>query len=180
MRQYVECSLWTVVTGEMVVVLGVPNSRSARGYHGGLRVFSAWQSQEISQRDQPNCMFQPVTQTFGLVSRPIRRLLASHPTLAARFPTVIDFPGYTAVELAAIFGTLAGQAGFALTPGAASQTSTALAGAEDGHGNGKRLAVRLLDQATASHARRVAAASPAQDRPRWARSAPHIRIPGPP
>ena len=52
---------------------------------------------------------------------PLRDLLRASPPLAARFPAVIDFPGYTAGQLAAIFATLAGEAGFTLTPDAASQ-----------------------------------------------------------
>jgi hypothetical protein len=36
---------------------------------------------------------------------PLRDLLRASPPLAARFPAVIDFPGYTAGQLAAIFAT---------------------------------------------------------------------------
>jgi len=36
---------------------------------------------------------------------PLRDLLRASPALAARFPAVIDFPGYTAMQLAAIFAT---------------------------------------------------------------------------
>jgi hypothetical protein len=83
---------------------------------------------------------------------PLHDLLRANPALAARFPAVIDFPGYTASQLAAIFATLAGEAGFTLTPGAARKAATVLAQAEPGNA---RLAVRLLDQATASQARRI-------------------------
>ena len=63
--------------------------------------------------------------------------------LAARLPVVIDFPGYTAGQLAAIFATLAGEAGFTLTPDAARKAATVLAQAEAGHGSGNaRLARR--------------------------------------
>ena len=48
---------------------------------------------------------------------PLRGMLAASPALAARFPAVIDFPGYTAAQLAGIFAILAGEAGFTLTPG---------------------------------------------------------------
>jgi hypothetical protein len=47
---------------------------------------------------------------------PLRDLLRASPPLAARFPAVIGFPGHTAGQLAAIFATLAGEAGFTLTP----------------------------------------------------------------
>jgi hypothetical protein len=95
---------------------------------------------------------------------PVHGLLAASPALAARFPAVINFPGYTAAQLAAIFATLAGEAGFALTVDAASKAATVLAGAEARHSTGSaRLAVRLLDQATASQARRVTDAAASQD-----------------
>jgi hypothetical protein len=42
---------------------------------------------------------------------PLRDLLRASRALAARFPAVIDFPGYTAGQLAAIFATLTGEAG---------------------------------------------------------------------
>jgi hypothetical protein len=85
---------------------------------------------------------------------PLRGMLADNPALAARFPAVITFPGYTALQLAAIFAALAGEAGFTLTPDAARKAAAVLA--EVGHGVGNaRLAVRLLDAATASQARRI-------------------------
>jgi hypothetical protein len=97
---------------------------------------------------------------------PLRDLLRASPPLAARFPAVIDFPGYTAGQLAAIFATLAGEAGFTLTPDAARQAAAVLAQAGGDHGPGSaRLAARLLDQATASQARRVTAAGRAAIRP---------------
>jgi AAA lid domain len=96
---------------------------------------------------------------------PLRDLLRASPPLAARFPAVIDFPGYTAAQLAAIFAALAGEAGFTLTPGAARQAAAVLARAEGGHGPGSaRLAARLLDQAAASQARRVTAGAQPPDR----------------
>jgi len=95
---------------------------------------------------------------------PLRSLLRASPPLAARFPAVIDFPGYTAAHLTAIFATLAGEAGFTLTPDAASKAAAVLAHAEGDHGPGNaRLAARLLDQATASQARRVTAAAQTPD-----------------
>lgn len=38
--------------------------------------------------------------------------LAATPPLAARFPAVIDFPGYTPAQLAGGLAALAGEAGF--------------------------------------------------------------------
>ena len=95
---------------------------------------------------------------------PLRDLLRASPALAARFPAVIDFPGYTPGQLAAILATLAGEAGFTLTPDAARKAATVLARAEADHATGNaRLAVRLLDQATATQARRVTTASQPPD-----------------
>ena len=91
---------------------------------------------------------------------PLRRLLVGSPPLAARFSAVTGFPGYTPAQLAAIFASLAVEAGFALTPAAASTAATVLARA-GGHSRGSaRLAVRLLDQATADQARRITAPHP--------------------
>jgi len=91
---------------------------------------------------------------------PLDKLLAGNPSLAARFRAVIHFPGYTAEQLAAIFAALADEAGLRLTPAAGRKAATALAKAESDHGSGNaRLAVRLLNQATEAHARRVAAAT---------------------
>ncbi len=94
---------------------------------------------------------------------PLHGLLRASPALAARFPAVIDFPCYTAGQLAAIFATLAREAGFTLAPGAAAKAATVVAQAEGGDGSGNaRLAVRLMDQATARQARRImTSASPA-------------------
>jgi ATPase family associated with various cellular activities (AAA)/AAA lid domain len=85
---------------------------------------------------------------------PLRGMLDANPALAARFPAVISFPGYTAVQLAAIFAALAGEAGFTLTPDAVRKAATVLAEASHGAGNA-RLAVQLLDHATVSQARRI-------------------------
>jgi hypothetical protein len=94
----------------------------------------------------------------------LRGMLAVSPALAARFPAVIDFPGYTTGQLAGIFATLAGEAGFTLTPAAARKAAAVLAQAEGGHGSGNaRLAVQLLDQVTASQARRITTASGSPD-----------------
>jgi len=96
-------------------------------------------------------------------------MLRASPALAARFPAVINFPGYTAAQLAAIFAALASEAGFTLTPGAPCKAAAVLA--EVGHGAGNaRLAVRLLDHAAVSQARRVTPSSSPPIRPRLAPS----------
>lgn len=89
----------------------------------------------------------------------LRSLLRARPALASRFPATVDFPGYTAGQLAEIFATLAGEAGFILSPAAARAASCVLGQAHgDGAGGSARLSVRLLDQATASQARRITTA----------------------
>lgn len=90
---------------------------------------------------------------------PLGNLLGATPALASRFPATVDFPGYTAGQLGAIFATLAGEAGFTLTPAAARKASSVLAQANGNRAGGSaRLAVRLLDEATASQARRITTA----------------------
>jgi SpoVK/Ycf46/Vps4 family AAA+-type ATPase len=92
---------------------------------------------------------------------PLRSLLDSSPPLAARFRAFADFPGFTPGELTAIFAALAEEAGLTLTPAARSKAAGVLAQAEGARGSGNaRLAVRLLNQATAAQALRVAAAAP--------------------
>ena len=91
---------------------------------------------------------------------PLYALLAASPALAARFPAIIDFPGYTPAQLAAIVTALASEAGLRLTPGAQRKAAAVPAEAEQRHATGNaRLAVRLLNQATTSQGRRVIAAS---------------------
>ena len=110
---------------------------------------------------------------------PLRDLLRASPPLAARFPAVIDFPGYTAGQLAAIFATLAGEAGFTLTADAARKATAVIAQAEGDHGPGNaRLAVRLLDQVTASQARRVTTAVAQEPDPRTLSTIRAADIPG--
>jgi hypothetical protein len=97
---------------------------------------------------------------------PLRALLHANPPLAARFFAVIDFPGYTSGQLAAIVVVLADEAGLMLTTAARSKAAAVLARAWDGPGSGNaRLAVGLLNQATAAQARRVAAGSSRGQRP---------------
>ena len=95
---------------------------------------------------------------------PLRDLLRTSPPLSARFPAIIDFPGYTPAQLAAVFTTVATEAGFTVTPAAISKAATVLARTEVGQVSGNaRHAVRLLSQAAASHAHRIHTASQPQD-----------------
>lgn len=87
----------------------------------------------------------------------LRLFLDTSPVLASRFPAIIEFPGYIATELAGIFAVLAGEAGFTLTSAAERKAATVLGQVNSGRGSA-RLAVRLLQRATANQARRVAAA----------------------
>jgi hypothetical protein len=91
-------------------------------------------------------------------AEPLGRLLHGIPPLAARFRAVIDFPGFTPRQLSAIFVTLADDAGLRLTTAARAKAAAVLAQAESDHVPGSaRLAVGLLNQATAAQARRLAA-----------------------
>ena len=91
---------------------------------------------------------------------PLHALLAASPALAARFPAIINFPGYTPAQLAVIVAELASEAGLCLTPDAQRKAAAVLADAEKRHTTGNaRLAVRLLNQATTSQGRRIIAAS---------------------
>jgi hypothetical protein len=47
---------------------------------------------------------------------PLRDMLHAAPALAARFPAVIDFPGYTPAQLTTILQALAAEAGLTLPP----------------------------------------------------------------
>ena len=90
----------------------------------------------------------------------LHALLAANPALAARFPAVIDFPGYTPAQLAEIVTQLASESGLCLTSDAQRKAAAVLAEAEKRYATGNaRLAVRLLNQATTSQGRRVTAAS---------------------
>ena len=93
---------------------------------------------------------------------PLRRWLDGHPQLADRFLAVIDFPGYTPAQLTAVLGHLADEAGLRLTTGARQKAAAVMEQAEheDRTGNA-RLAVRLLNEARAAQAHRVARGSPA-------------------
>lgn len=83
-------------------------------------------------------------------------MLHASPALAARFPAIIDFPGYTPAQLTVILHALAAEAGLTFTPDAATKAAAVLAAAENGQTTGNaRLAVQLLTQATTNQALRV-------------------------
>ena len=93
---------------------------------------------------------------------PLHKWLHGHPQLAARFLAVIDFPRYTPVQLTAVFGQLADEAGLRLTVGARQKSAAVIEQAEREGGSGNaRLAVRLLNEARAAQAHRVARGSAA-------------------
>jgi AAA lid domain-containing protein/ATPase family protein associated with various cellular activities (AAA) len=95
---------------------------------------------------------------------PLRKLLYAAPPLAARFSAVIEFPGYTPVQLTSILNALAADAGLALTAEAERKAAGLLAQAEADHPSGNaRLAVRLLNQIIAAQARRVTASPQPQN-----------------
>lgn len=95
---------------------------------------------------------------------PLRDMLAAAPALAARFPAVIDFPGYTPAQLTAVFAALAGEAGFTPTPDALTKAAAVLARAEADRASGNaRLAVQLLNHAATAQARRITAAPQPSD-----------------
>ena len=62
---------------------------------------------------------------------PLRDMLHAAPALAARFPAIIDFPGYTPAQLTTILQALATEAGLTLTPDAARKAAAVLADAEN-------------------------------------------------
>jgi hypothetical protein len=154
-----------------------------------------WQALPDRGRHVLRCVYQQLTEARKLrrdeelavilsgQAGPLRDLLRASPALAARFPAVIDFPGYTAGQLAAIFAALAGEAGFTLTPEATRKAAAVLADADHGAGNA-RLAVRLLDHAAASQARRITTGPQPRDSATLstidAADLPeHVRAPGP-
>lgn len=93
---------------------------------------------------------------------PLAKWLDGHPQLAARFLAVIDFPGYTPAQLGEVFGHLADEAGLRLTVGARQKSAAVLEQAErEARSGNARLAVRLLNEARAAQAQRVARGSSA-------------------
>lgn len=145
---------------------------AARLVPGGVLMITnahAWYDQPDHGQQMFRCLYQLLNQVRDRVREdlvmilagyagPLREMTRTNPALAARFPVVIDFPGYTGDQLAAIFATLSEEAGFTLPPPAARKAAAVLVQAESRHKTGSaRLAVRLLDQAVTSQARRITA-----------------------
>jgi hypothetical protein len=77
------------------------------------------------------------------------------PVLASRFPAIIDFPGYTATELAGIFAVLAGEAGFTLTSAAERKAATVLGQVNSGRAAGWLRPGHLVQHGAADHPQRL-------------------------
>lgn len=159
------------LTGTTLQETGTLVAEATRRASGDLLMINdahAWYRLPDRGQHLLRCLYKELTDSSRLAvilagrEGPLRDTLLANPALAARFPAVIDFPGYTAVQLAAIFATLAGEAGFTLTREAARKAATVLAEADHGAGNA-RLAVRLLDHVTASQARRITAGPQPRD-----------------
>jgi hypothetical protein len=143
------------VTGNLVMITGV----------------HAWHDLPDHGQHVLRCLYQLLTESRKfhgdqlaviLSGQPdsLRAMLDASPELAARFPAVIAFPGYTPAQLTAILQALAAEAGLTLTPDAVRKAVTVLADAENGHATGNaRFAVQLLTQATTSQAHRVTSGS---------------------
>jgi hypothetical protein len=139
----------TDLTGTTLQETGTLVAEAARRASGDLLMINdahVWYELPDRGRHLLRCLYKELTDSGRLAvilagqQGPLRDMLHASPALAARFPAVIDFPGYTAVQLAAIFAALAGEAGFALTPDAARKAAAVLAEADHGAGNA-RLAV---------------------------------------
>jgi hypothetical protein len=161
---------------ETAILMREAFNRAAAGGMLMINGAHAWSALPDGGQQALRCLYQELTRSrdgdrdalaviLAGQAGPLRSLMHASPPLAARFPAVIDFPSYTTRQLAAILATLAREAGFTLAPVAAARAATVLADAEGHHGPGNaRLAVRLLDQATASQARRImTAAFPPRD-----------------
>ena len=181
------------LAGATLQETGTLVAEAARRASGDLLMINdadAWYRLPDRGRHLLCCLYKELTDSGRLAvilagqQGPLREMLLASPALAARFPAVIDFPGYTAAQLAAVFATLAGEAGFTLTPDAARKAAAVLAEADRGAGNA-RLAVQLLDAVTVSQAHRVTTAPPPRDPATLstidAADIPeHVHAPGPP
>ncbi len=90
---------------------------------------------------------------------PMQRLLDSNPGLRSRFPTILQFPAYTADELAQIFRQMIGKYDYVLSPAADSHLvevcARMIAGAGPNFGNAREVR-NLFEDAVAAHAQRAA------------------------
>jgi hypothetical protein len=90
---------------------------------------------------------------------PMQRMLDSNPGLRSRFPTILQFPAYTAAELAEIFRRTAATYDYALSPAAETRLidvcAAMIVGAGPSFGNAREVR-NLFEDAIASHAQRAA------------------------
>jgi SpoVK/Ycf46/Vps4 family AAA+-type ATPase len=88
--------------------------------------------------------------------REMERFLAVNPGVAARFPTVLEFPDYSDDELVAIFEFMAAEAGFTLDVGVLDLARTLLRATPRGPSFGNaRLMRNLLERSIARQAQRI-------------------------
>jgi hypothetical protein len=133
---------------------------------GGLLLITdahTYADQQFRDHQVLRCLLDPLTQfrddlvviLAGQLAQ-LHALLRASPALAARFPAIIDFPGYTPRHLAAIFATLAAEAGFTLSAPTAEKATAVLEAAHRGSATGSaRLAIKLLDQSVVRQALRI-------------------------
>jgi SpoVK/Ycf46/Vps4 family AAA+-type ATPase len=89
-------------------------------------------------------------------AREMTRFLAFNPGVAARFPTVLEFPDYSDDELVAIFEFMAAEAGFTLDTGVLDAVRRLLRAAPRGPSFGNaRLMRNLLERSIARQAQRI-------------------------
>jgi hypothetical protein len=113
------------LTGTTLQETGTLVAEATRRASGDLLMINdahAWYRLPDRGQHLLRCLYKELTDSSRLAvilagrEGPLRDMLHANPALAARFPAVIDFPGYTAGQLTAIFATLASEAGFTLTP----------------------------------------------------------------
>jgi hypothetical protein len=129
-------------TGDLLLITGAHTWHDLPG-HGQHLLSCLYQLMTPAHRDHEH---HPDELAIIMSGRkdPLHALLAASPALAARFPAVIDFPGYTPAQLAAIITELASEAGLRLTADAKRKAAVVLADAEKRRATGHaRRAVRL-------------------------------------
>jgi len=91
--------------------------------------------------------------------QPMQRMLDSNPGLRSRFPTILQFPPYTAEELAEIFRRMMGKYDYTLSPEADRRLVEVcrrmVVGAGRNFGNAREVR-NLFEDAVAAHAQRAA------------------------
>jgi SpoVK/Ycf46/Vps4 family AAA+-type ATPase len=91
--------------------------------------------------------------------QPMQRMLDSNPGLRSRFPTILQFPPYTAEELAEIFRRMMGRYDYTLSPDADRHVVEVcrrmIVGAGPNFGNAREVR-NLFEDAVAAHAQRAA------------------------